>query len=341
MARDIDIALVRAFLAVVDTGSVTAAARLLNRTQAAISLQIKRLEELFGEVLFERQHRKLTLTPMGEQLVGRAQRFVRLNDDIWSEITTPAFEGEVNLGVPDDLIACYVPHILRRFNQAWPRVHVSLTCRNSKELLEDLDAGRVDLTLTTDQVPLRTCETLWRSRLVWLGAPGGNAHSASPLPLAIGGRTCRFRPVLFGALAAAGREWRVVLEQPNQQAVYATVLGGLAVCVALKDTMPSNLEIIDDGSLPPLPDFDINLYLPTAGACDIAVELAHHIRAEFGGRFGPPPARLDEPAGARPPARRVAASAIPAAPALYFLPRTRKAAARRGASIRIPESNRG
>ena len=312
MAHDIDMALMRAFLAVVDTGSVTAAARLLNRTQSAISLQIKRLEEFFGCVVFERQHRKLILTPMGEQLLGRAQRLIQLNDDIWGELTTPAFEGEVRLGVPDDLIACYVPQILRHFNQAWPRVSVSLTCSNSKELLEDLDAGRVDLTLTTDQIPLRPCETLWRSRLVWIAANGSSAHNSSPLPLAIGGRNCRFRPVLFNALSTAGREWRVVLEQSNQEAVYATVAAGIAVSVALRDTVPSYLTVLGQGAgLPELPEFGINLALPTAGASESAVELARHIRAEFAARFGPLRATSADTEQPRPPNRVAAASVTP------------------------------
>lgn len=316
MAHDIDMALMRAFLAVVDTGSVTAAARLLNRTQSAISLQIKRLEEFFGSEVFERQHRKLILTPMGEQLLGRAQRLIQLNDDIWCDLTTPAFEGEVRLGVPDDLIACYVPQILRRFNQAWPRVSVSLTCSNSKELLEDLDAGRVDLTLTTDQVPLRPCETLWRSRLVWIAANGSNVHNSSPLPLAIGGRNCRFRPVLFNALSTAGREWRVVLAQSNQEAVYATVAAGIAVSVALRDTVPSYLTVLGHtAGLPELPEFGINLALPTAGASESAVELARHIRAEFAARFGPLRANSADSEQTHPP-NRVAAAAVTPDPML-------------------------
>jgi DNA-binding transcriptional LysR family regulator len=316
VAHDIDLALVRAFLAVVDTGSVTAAARLLNRTQSAISLQIKRLEDFFSCELFERQHRKLILTPMGEQLLGRAQRLVQLNDHIWGELTTPAFEGEVRLGVPDDLIACYVPQILRRFNQAWPRVSVSLTCSNSKELLEDLDAGRVDLTLTTDQEPLRACETLWRSRLVWIGAAGSNAHACSPLPLAIGGRNCRFRPVLFNALSTAGREWRVVLEQSNQEAVYATVAAGIAVSVALRDTVPAHLMVLGPGAgLPELPEFGINLSLPAAGASETAVEMARHIRAEFAARFGLPPDTKTDIGEPRRIARRAAAITVAPGPA--------------------------
>ncbi|MEQ1731566.1 MAG: LysR family transcriptional regulator, partial [Vicinamibacterales bacterium] len=215
MGHDIDIALVRAFLAVVETGSVTAAARLLNRTQAAVSLQIRRLEDFFGASLFERQHRRLELTPVGEQLVGKAHRLLQVNDDVWGEITTPSFEGEVRLGVPVDLIGAYLPHILRRFSQAWPRVNVSLVCSNSKELLEDLDKGQVDLTLTTDQLPLRTCESLRSSPLVWIGAPGSDAHLRTPLPVAMGGRNCCFRPVVLEALGEAGRPMRVVLEQSN------------------------------------------------------------------------------------------------------------------------------
>ena len=93
--RDIDISLLRAFTTVVETGSVTAAARLLNRTQAAVSLQIKRLEETLGQELFRREHRRLALSSAGETLIGAAQRMVAANDALWRQMTTPAFEGEI------------------------------------------------------------------------------------------------------------------------------------------------------------------------------------------------------------------------------------------------------
>ena len=104
MLRDIDTTLLRAFTSVVETGSVTAAARLLNRTQSAISLQIKRLEDMLGVELFEREHRKLTLTQAGERLIGPAVRMVGLNDEIWGQMTTPEFDGEVRFGVPTDIV---------------------------------------------------------------------------------------------------------------------------------------------------------------------------------------------------------------------------------------------
>ena len=285
MARDLDLNLLRAFAAVVEAGSVTGAARLLNRTQAAVSLQIKRLEESLDQPLFEREHKRLTLAASGEQLLGYAQRLIAMNDEIFERMITPSFEGEVRLGVPVDVITTYVPPILRRFNATWPGVRVSLVAKNSFDLLEDLASGAVDLTITTDLDSVGRCEVLKTDKLVWVGVPGGSAHRRTPLPIAIGGKTCRFRPVAIEAMRRVGREWRVVLQVPNQDAVNATILAGLAVGALLRYTVPSGLEILSpEAGLPELPAFKINLHLPKTGGSDIARELACHIRAEFASR---------------------------------------------------------
>jgi DNA-binding transcriptional LysR family regulator len=286
MTRDIDITLLRAFIAVVDTGSVTSAARLLNRTQAAVSLQIKRLEQLLGHQLFDREHRKLRLAPVGELLVASAQRIVSLNDDLWGRMTTPSFEGEIRFGVPADIIPTYIPPILRRFHCSWPRVRVALVVKNSSELLDDLAAGSTDVALTTDAEPVKHGQTLRIDRVVWVGAKDGEAHLRSPLPVCIGSSTCRFRPVILEALRQAGRDWRAVLEISNQEVVNATISAGVAVGAMLRDSVPNDLEVLADTSgLPPLPEFLINLSLPPTGGSDIAVEFARHIRAEFVQRF--------------------------------------------------------
>ena len=139
MRRDIDIALLRAFVAVVETGSVTGAAALLNLTQEAVSQQLKRLEELFGTGLFERHHKRLSLKPAGERLMAHAQRLIALNDEVWSAMSAPAYEGEVRLGVPHDIVAPYLPPVLKRFDKTWPRVRVSLECTTTPLLLEFRD----------------------------------------------------------------------------------------------------------------------------------------------------------------------------------------------------------
>jgi len=286
MRRDLDLTILRAFLAVVETGSVTGAARLLNRTQAAVSLQIKRLEDTLEQPLFERGHKRLSLAPAGEQLIGFAQRLIAMNDEVVETMTTPSFEGEVRLGLPVDLIVTYAAPILRRFNNKWPGVQVSLIASNSHELVESLDRGAVDLAVTTDlDASGRNVETLAWDDLIWVGAPGGSAHRRTPLPIAIGGRSCRFRPVLLDVTRRADIDWRVVLEVANQDAVNATVAAGISVSVMLRETVPSQLDVLSaDAGLPTLPSFALNLRLPATGANELAEEMARQIRAEFAAR---------------------------------------------------------
>ena len=287
MSRDIDIGLLRAFTSVVDTGSVTAAARLLNRTQAAVSLQIKRLEDMLGLPLFQREHRRLKLAPAGERLLANAQRLVALNDAVFGQMTTREFEGEVRFGVPTDIVATYIPPVLRRFNTAWPRVRVTLRLGNSHHLLDAYERGEIDLTLTTDQSSDKRAETLRIDRLVWVGAPNGRAHTLEPLPLVIGDPSCRFRPAVLDALRNSGRDWRMVLEVSNQVAQDATVSAGIAVSAALRDSVANSLVILGpDSGLPPLTEFMINMHTPLIGTHPIADALASHIRAEFKQRFG-------------------------------------------------------
>ena len=287
MTRDIDIALLRAFVAVVETGAVTRAARLLNRTQAAVSLQIKRLEELFGTALFQREHKRLSLAPAGERLLGTARRLIRLNDETWGAMTMPQFEGEVRLGVPPDIVTSLIPPVLQRFNQAWPRINVSLVCRASTLLLDELAKGEVDLSLTTEIGCGKSGETLMSDRLVWVGARGGTTHLQRPLPVSLGAKHCRFRPVVIAALQEAGIDWRTVSEDCNMEPVYATLKAGLAVAPRLRVSVPDDLEILGaDAGLPALPDFNVNLYVPTA-ASSVTEELARHVRHHFAARFGP------------------------------------------------------
>lgn len=293
MHKDIDTSILRAFVAVAETGSVTSAARLLNRTQAAVSQQIKRLEQHFDVELFHREHKRVTLGPDGERLLGPAQRLLSLNDETWGMMTTPSFQGEVRMGIPSDLVARYAPLILRRFNSAWPQVRVSIATGNSDNLVAALDRGELDLSLTTDHHTTRNCETLYRDRLVWIGSPDTTAHTKRPLPITIGGVNCRFRACTLEALMRADIEWRMVIEITNHEAMCAPVTAGLAVTALLLDSVPAHLTIIDpDQGLPPLPEFDINLHMPRCGANELAEQLAHHVRADFAALYGANETRL-------------------------------------------------
>ena len=278
--------LLRTFLAIVDRGGVTPAASTLHMSQAAASQQIKRLEEMLACRLFERQGRGLALAPAGERLEAQARRLVAESDELLASMRAAPFEGEVRFGVPYDIIASFVPSILRRFAKAQPRVRVSLVCEDSKVVRRQLSSGGVDLALTTETDCGRHGETLRTDRLVWVGVPGGEAHLKDPLPVSLGAPTCVFRPVAVEALGRARRDWRAVCEVSRMEPVYAAIEAGLAVAPLLRSSVPERFEILEAtraaraARLPTLPEFRINLYAPP-GIGPAARDLAEHVRAHF------------------------------------------------------------
>ena len=280
MRRNIDTSLLRSFVAVAETGSMTTAAKQLHLTQAAVSQQIKRLEELFDRSLFEREIRRLSLTSSGGMLLAKAPRLLAMNDEIWATMTAPDFVGEVRLGVPGDIISPYIPPILRSFDKAWPDVRVYIVAGVTVDLQEQLKNGAIDLCLTTEQSPKKGGEKLLREPLVWVGAPNGTAYMRDPLPVALGDQSCIFRNAVLERLAKAGRNWRSVCDTSAMQPLYVSVEADLGVTALLASSVPANLTILGpDCDLPGLPDFHICLYLPRAGSSDIADELARHIRS--------------------------------------------------------------
>lgn len=280
MRRNIDTGLLRSFVAVAETGSMTTAAKQLHLTQAAVSQQIKRLEELFDRQLFDREQRKLSLTSSGGMLLAKAPRLLAMNDELWATMTAPDFVGEVRLGVPGDIISAYIPPILKSFDQAWPDVRVFIVAGVTVDLQEQLKNGSIDLCLTTEQSPKKGGEKLLREPLVWVGAPNGTAYARDPLPLALGDQACIFRNAVLEQLARAGRNWRSVCDTSAMQPLYVSVEADLGVTALLASSVPPNLTILGpEADLPKLPEFHICLYLPRAGSSDIAEELARHIRS--------------------------------------------------------------
>lgn len=290
MHHNVDVAVARAFLAVVETGSVTFAARQLNLTQGAISQQLRRLEELADHPLFLRVGRGIAPTPEGKRLVGPVKHFLTANEQLVAALRQPAFEGEVRFGVPYDIIGSYAPLILRRFGQALPSVRVTLICKDTIVLLQELKAGAIDVALTTELGCRKDGETLRSDRLVWTGARAGSAHARDPLPLSLGAETCVFRPVAVAALRKARRNWQAVCEVSNMESVRATLEADLAVAPLLGHSIPQSLEIIAaDRRLPRLPMFRINLYIgrdPSPAARAFADHIRRSVAASEVGRIG-------------------------------------------------------
>jgi DNA-binding transcriptional LysR family regulator len=286
MPRDIDLSLVRAFVTVAEAGGMTAAARHLNLTQAAVSQQIKRLEEHFGAELFDRRQRRLRLTAHGERLLGHAERMLSLNDEAWSLMTTPEAEGAVRLGVPSDIVSPFLPPILKSFARSWPRIELTMVTGTTADLKARLERGEIDLTLTTEPATGPGSELLLADPLVWVGAPGGEAWRQTPLPVSCGDDSCAFRSVMVKVLREHGFQWRLICAIEDMAALGATIEADLAVAPFLSQTVPPVLAILGpESGLPPLPPFFINLYRAPKAACPFADELARHIGKSFAARY--------------------------------------------------------
>lgn len=283
--RTLDLTALRALVAVADTGGVTKAANVLNLTQSAVSMQVKRLEQALDLDLLERQGRQVQLTNAGEQLLSYARRILALNDEAVGRLTAPDYEGELVLGVPHDIVYPHIPTVLKRFSAEFPLVKVSLVSTYTIDLKERFEAGECDLIMTTERAPMPGAETLVTLPLVWVGAPCGNAWQNRPLRLAFE-RACIFRPLATAALDAAGITWDVAVESENMRSIAATVSADLAVHVDIDgDDFGYGEKIEHGGALPEVGDISINLYrrsLPAGSAPAPGVnEMAEMIRQAY------------------------------------------------------------
>lgn len=282
MPRNLDLTALRSFVTVADSGGVTRAAAQLNLTQSAVSMQLKRLEESTGQPLIDRTGRGVALTPQGEQLAGYARRMIEINDEAWGRLTNQAFEGEINFGVPHDIIYPHVPRAMQRFAAEFPRVRVQLHSTFTMKLKDQLSRGEMDLILTTEADPAAGAEVLDRQPLVWTGAQGGQSWRSRPVRFASVSR-CLFKRHAIHALEAAGLAWELAVDAQSFSAVDASVSADLAICVQLASAVPQQCEAIRHaGALPDLPDYVINMYVTDGPKAALAGRLAEFVRLAYG-----------------------------------------------------------
>lgn len=281
MPRTLDLTSLRSFVAVAEAGGVTRAAGILNLTQSAVSMQLKRLEESLGTDLLDRSGRGIALTGEGEQLLSHARRMLQLNDEIYGRLTSAEYEGQITLGVPHDIVYPAIPKVLRQFSQAFPRMKVQLISSFTRDLKQRFARGKADVILTTEDQGDAGAETLAVRRLVWLGAPGGLAWKERPLRLAQE-RDCIFRSGVQRRLDEAGIPWEMAVESTSSRTIEATVSADLAVATMLEGAEPRHFErIAHSGALPELREVMVNLYHADLRDGPVIESLVEMIRAGF------------------------------------------------------------
>lgn len=284
MARNLDLTALRSFVAVADAGGVTRASGFLNLTQSAVSMQIKRLEEMLDVDLLDRSGRQVALTAAGEQMLGYARKMLALNDEVLERLTRDPHEGEIILGVPHDIVYPVIPQVLQHFARAFPRMKVSLISSFTRVLKAQFGRGECDVILTTEDGVDPGGVTLAELPLVWVGAPGGVAWKGRPLKLAYE-HNCIFRQGVQAALDQAGIRWQMAVESDSTRTIEASVSADLAVHTVLAGSEPPYVERISHGgALPDLKRMKVNLYVADPAHSPAVLELAAMIRRAYASR---------------------------------------------------------
>jgi DNA-binding transcriptional LysR family regulator len=276
----IDSELLRTFVAIADQGGYTRAAEQVNRTQSAVSMQMKRLEEdVVQRSLFQRNGRQMLLTAEGELLLGYARRILRLQGEALNSLRAPHMVGLVRIGTPDDYVTRFLPGVLARFAQAFPLVQVEMHCEPSFQLLQRQD---LDLTIVTREPGKEIGQLLRQEEVVWAQAENAMLHERSTLPLAMFNADCFCRNWACNALDTLNRDYRVAYSSPSLSAILAVVGAGLAITAQLRSLIPADMRIIGkEEGLPDMPMASIVLLRNPRSQSPVTECLAEHIAERF------------------------------------------------------------
>ncbi|MBD8875094.1 LysR substrate-binding domain-containing protein [Roseibium polysiphoniae] len=261
MQRDLEIDLLRSFMAVAAHLNFTKAAQSVARTQSAVSLQIKRLEEIVGKPLFERTRQSVAITPTGEALKVYAKRILLANDAALSQLRHPEAEGRVRIGAPDDYATLVLPKILSIIGAQHPRLQIEVVCENTPDLLRALGSGDLDIAIGVHTSGSVSGQIICYEPLHWVAAPGFTDDPEAGLSLALWPHDCASRVVAMDALKQTERTWRVAYSTRSIGLIERALLDGSTLGVMEASCIPATLQIVDGQiALPPLPEVAISLH---------------------------------------------------------------------------------
>src|SRR5665213_217127 len=259
MAATLDLDQLKTFVAIAESGSFTQAAELIHKTQSAVSMQMRRLEERIGKPIFIRDGRQSKLTEDGERLLGYARRMVRLSQETVAAFDDTGLSGSVRLGTPDDYADRFLPEILARFANSNPRVEVSVFCEPSMTLMEMARTGDIDLAIVTACGEMPT-EVLRQEPLLWVTSSAHRVEKEDVVPLALSKAPCVWRSAGLDSLTSAGRKYRVLYTSGNSTAISAAVLAGLAVTVLAESALRPGMRVLSEAEgFPRLPSCEIGI----------------------------------------------------------------------------------
>lgn len=273
---DLDLDLLRGFVTVAERGGFTAAGLALGLTQSAISLKVKRLEDLLGRPVFLRGAKRVALTPEGETLLTYARRMLALNEEAVRRFVSPPIAGRLRLGVADHFVPRHLAPALARLSRTWPELRIEVEVGRSHELRARLGREELDLVLGKRRDGETEGRVIFTEAVVWVAAPGFTAPPGRPLPLAMLPQGCMFRDRALTALARAGIASEVVYTSPSLMGIAAAAQAGFAASVMGQTGLPEGL--LEVPGLPPLGTAEMCLFGDAAGQSPVVEPLLEWLR---------------------------------------------------------------
>ena len=259
MAIDLDTGLLRSFLVCTRLGSISRAAHALGRTQPALSQQLRRLEDIVGEALLQRAATGVSLTAAGTALLPYAERILALSGEALAGVPRAKLSGRCSVGILEDFTGTSLPAAFADFGRLHPDTTLELVALLGSETRAALDSGRIQLALCDAEFLERPPRWSVRVPLLWAAAEDFDAM-IDPLPLVMFSEPCRWRSLVFSALSAAGRRWRIAFESGSLTVIHAAVRAGLGVTTLLPTAMVQGIVSAPvSRDLPALPDVEIGL----------------------------------------------------------------------------------
>ena len=257
-----DIEALRTVVAGTDLRSFASAAVRLGRSQSAISMQLKKLEQQAGRKLFERKGRGLVPTEAGQAFLDYARRIVALNDEAAQMLGAQVEAPTVRLGLPQDFFDDVMPAAVKAFAERHTDVHVEVQAGPNHVLSDEIAAGRLDVAIVLYKAGAASeGEVLCDLPMRWIAhADHRKVVERDPLPLVLFSYPCHFRQAALSALEGARRRWRAAVTTPSLPGIWSSLRSHFGLAVRTENNMPDDMVCLGkEAGLPDLPDIQLRL----------------------------------------------------------------------------------
>ena len=280
MPRNLDIDLLRTFAAIAQTRTLVKSAQQVGRTPAAVSMQVKKLEDMLGQTLLSRTGRGVVLTFHGEKLLAHAREILRTHDEAVADVSGVGLSGTIRFGCPGDYASAFLPRVLRDFAQRHPHVFVQVHCAPTPRLREGLKKHAFDLALISVGDGDDPSGVIRKEPLVWVGHPGDDVSMLDPVPLALSDEATLDHRFALEALQRMGRAYRIAYASEDLAGLVSVVRSGQAIAVLTQSAVPPDLRILPAGeSLPALPGVGVKVAYDLARPPALVSEFARQLEA--------------------------------------------------------------